>query len=191
MSYTINEIIEDYYIIRLHYYSLRKQSIVDIINKRIIKLSNQVRYILENLDGTIDLRHKNQQQINDMLSNKQYTIIDDDVNYHYLVKMPMISVSIELVNKIRQELQNIEHELEIIQSTSIEQMWLNDLDNLSNAILEFNNNAILENNNTDNEINPENNNNTSQLGLSNKHKRNKIVGGGGKTTKHKPSKITN
>ena len=113
---TVNEIIDDYYIERLNLYDRRKKFIINKLNNELIKLSNKARFINENLEGTIDLRHKTREQINKLLISKKYdmvllpnseNILDD--NFKYLVELPMNSVTVENVNKILNEEQNYFH----------------------------------------------------------------------------------
>ena len=93
----VEEIIDDYYDVRLNYYEDRKDFMIDALEKQLLILSNKAKYIQEVLDGTIDLRKKKKQEIIDMLLLKDYDTIDDDEEYKYLVKMPMDSVSEENV----------------------------------------------------------------------------------------------
>lgn len=132
---TVNEIIDDYYIERLNLYDRRKKFIINKLNNELIKLSNKARFINENLEGTIDLRHKTREQINKLLISKKYdmvllpnseNILDD--NFKYLVELPMNSVTVENVNKILNEEQNKKKELALVKKTTIKQMWLNELD---------------------------------------------------------------
>ena len=60
--------------------------------------------------------------------SKKYDIIDDDEDYKYLVKMPMDSVSEESVEKIIKALTETQEKYDKLFATSIQQLWLNDLD---------------------------------------------------------------
>jgi DNA topoisomerase-2 len=129
---TVEEIIDDYYDIRLEYYEDRKDNLIDILEKQLLILSNKAKYIQELLNGTIDLRKKKKQEIIDLLNNKEYDVIDDDEEFKYLVRMPMDSVSEENVEKLLKEHKDKEVELNIIKATTIQQMWLSELEILEN-----------------------------------------------------------
>ena len=133
----VEEIIDDYYEIRLEHYEYRKKYMIDNLEKEIVILSNKVRYIKENLEDTIDLRKKKKQEIIDMLLTKGYDRIENDEEFKYLVKMPMDSVSEENVEKLVLENQIKEDELERIKSTTIEEMWLSELTILENEYREY------------------------------------------------------
>ena len=126
----VEEIIDNYFETRLQMYQTRKEYMIDALEKELVLLSNKAKYIRENLDGTIDLRKKKKEQVIQMLQEKGYDIIDDDLDYKYLVRMPMDSVTDENVEKIFREQGTKEVELETIKSTTINQMWSSELDRL-------------------------------------------------------------
>jgi DNA topoisomerase-2 len=133
----ISDIIEDYYEVRLKLYQERKNYMIDALEKELVLLSNKVKYIQENLNGTIDLRKKNKEQVSQMLQDKGYTVIQNDTDYKYLVKMPMDSVTEENVDKLLKDKSSNEVELETIQKTTIHEMWLCELDKLSESYMEY------------------------------------------------------
>ena len=134
---SVEEIIDDYYQIRLEYYEDRKEYMIDTLEREIMILSNKAKYIKEILDDTIDLRKKKKQEIIDMLVEKKYDTVDDDEEFKYLVRMPMDSVSEENVEKLLKEHHDKQDELERINATTIEQMWLSELDILENEYKEY------------------------------------------------------
>ena len=133
----VPEIINDYYIIRLNLYQSRKEFMIDSLTKELCLLSNKSRYIQELLNDTIDLRKKKKDEVVAMLQTKNYDIINDDSEYKYLTRMPMDSVTEEIVAKIQKETGDKQLELKTIQETSIQQMWLLELDNLSIEYLKY------------------------------------------------------
>jgi DNA topoisomerase II len=133
----VNTIIDDYYITRLELYDKRKTYMIHAIENELIILSNKSKYINETLEGTIDLRRKNKDEVNKMLSNKNYDIINDDIDFKYLVKMTMDSVTEENVEKINNEYETKIKQLENIKTTSINQMWLNELDKLEIEYIKY------------------------------------------------------
>jgi DNA topoisomerase-2 len=124
----VEEIIDDYYEIRIDHYADRKEYIIDALEVEIMILSNKAKYIMEVLEGTIDLRKKKKQEIIDMLIEHDYDTIDEDNEFRYLVRMPMDSVSEENVEKLVEEHERKVAELERVKTTTIEQMWLSELE---------------------------------------------------------------
>jgi len=126
----VEEIIEDFYKIRLDIYGKRKAYLVDDMEKKLVKLSNRARYIQETLNGTIDLRRKTAEQVTQLLSGMKFDFIEGD--YKYLIKMPMDSVTQENVANIMKEKENTETELKLLKSTPLEKIWYTELDSLDN-----------------------------------------------------------
>lgn len=127
---TVEEIIDDYFETRMQLYMERKTHLIDVLEKKLVVLSNKARYIQELLDDTIDLRKKKKSEIVDMLQEKGYDVIDEDGEFKYLIKMPMDSVSEENVEKLNGEHKDKSDELQRIKDTSEQQMWLKELENL-------------------------------------------------------------
>jgi len=123
---SVEEIINDFYGVRMETYKKRKAAQVDALEKRLVRLSNKVRFILENLSGAIDLRKKTSDQVNTLLTGMKFDQIDGD--FKYLVKMPMDSVTKENVDAITVEQTNLQAELVALKQMTLETMWLKELD---------------------------------------------------------------
>ena len=132
---SIVEIIDDYFLKRLEMYVTRKQCLIEHVEKELLLLKNKVKYIEEILDGTIDLRRKSSEEINKMLSDKKYEIINED--YKYLIKMQMDCVTEENVKKIKKEYKTKNDELTLLINTSSEEMWLSELSTLEEEYVIF------------------------------------------------------
>jgi len=122
------EIIEDFYNIRLSTYQKRKDRLVADMEKKLVKLSNRARYIQETLASNIDLRRKTAEQVTALLTGMNFALYDGD--YKYLVKMPMDSVTQENVASIMKEKADTEMELSELKGTTLEKMWSRELDEL-------------------------------------------------------------
>jgi len=125
---SVEEIIEDFYGVRMGVYQKRKDYLVGALAQKLVKLSNRARYIQEVLKGTIDLRKKTAQQVTDLLTSMNFATIDGD--FKYLIKMPMDSVTEENVANIMKEKADTEEELVILRTTTLETMWLGELTKL-------------------------------------------------------------
>ena len=69
-----------------------------------------------------------------MLKEMKYDIIDGDDKYSYLVNMPMSSIIEENIDKLEMERDKKIKELEVLISTDISTMWLNELTELKGII---------------------------------------------------------
>jgi DNA topoisomerase-2 len=132
---SVVEIIDAFYLVRMEAYRKRKAYQVDAMEKLLIRLSNRARYIQEVLDDVVDLRKKSAQAVDALLENRKFQRIDGD--YKYLVKMPMDSVTTENVEKIMREKAETERELGVLKATTLEQMWLQELNTLEQEYAKY------------------------------------------------------
>ena len=113
----------------------RKKAQLENLERDALKLSNKARFIMENLDDTIDLRRKKNAQIVELLSERNYDVIDGDDNYNYLVKMPMNSVSEENVQKLLSERDSKLTEVELLKATTEHSYGLMSLQNWKKILI--------------------------------------------------------
>ena len=123
---TVDEIIEDFYEVRMDIYGKRKANLVEEMQKKLVKLSNRARYIVETLESVVDLRRKNAVQVTELMVARKFDILDGD--YKYLVKMPMDSVTQENVEQILKEKDQCEKDLAVLLATTLEKMWYSELE---------------------------------------------------------------
>ena len=124
----VQEIIDEFYDVRLETYSRRKKQLIKELEEKLVKLSNRAKYILATLDGKVDLRRKNAATVHQLLVDQGFDLIDGD--FKYLIKMPMDSVTQENVEKILKEKDEADEELRVLRKTSLETMWLKELKHL-------------------------------------------------------------
>ena len=132
---SVEQIIDDFYDVRLSTYSKRKKQMIIDLEKLLVKLSNRAKYILATLDGSVDLRKKNAQLVKELMTSKGFDLIDG--NFNYLIKMPMDSVTEENVEKILKEKTDAENELNKLKKTALETMWLSELETLQNEYKKY------------------------------------------------------
>jgi DNA topoisomerase-2 len=124
----IIEILEEFYVARLELYRKRKIYQIQQMEKDLVVLSNKAKYIIELLDGTIDLRRKKNNEIVDLLTEKKYDKIEE--SFKYLIKQPMDCVSEENVAKILSDKANKVKELEYLRNLTVEEIWNSELNDL-------------------------------------------------------------
>tara|TARA_B100000900_G_scaffold415776_1_gene447148 strand:+ start:3363 stop:6776 length:3414 start_codon:yes stop_codon:yes gene_type:complete len=129
----IYEIIDEYYEIRYEFYKKRKNYLISKLDNELKFLSSKAQFIQYNLDDKIDLRKKSKTQINEIMESNKFEL-GEDKSYNYLIKMPMDSVSKENVEKLIKECGDKEVLLNEVKTTSIEQMWLKELNDLKKKL---------------------------------------------------------
>jgi DNA topoisomerase-2 len=137
------EIVDSYSITRLEFYVKRKDALIAALRKELMLLSNRARYITELLEDKIDLRRKTNKQLVELLKERNYDSMDTckdadessgqgqgQQGYKYLLKLPMDSVSEENVHKLLNEKEKKDKELSELNSKTVEEMWVKDLEEL-------------------------------------------------------------
>jgi len=134
---TVYNIIDEFIGIRLDAYKRRKEFIINMLEKELVLISNKARFIKENCDDIIDLRKKKKDVIIELLKSRNYDIINEDIDYKYLRKMPMDSVCEENVQALLKEKGCKENELDKVKETSVQKMWLRELRKLEDEYEQY------------------------------------------------------
>ena len=128
------DIIRYFVPIRKTYYEKRKLMQLGILERQSKLLLNKAKFIREQCDGEIDLRRKKKEEVIQLLSSREYDLIDDE-EYKYLRQMPIdsfIEENIEKLEKERDECIRVRDEL-IGKSPST--LWLLDIDALEKVLV--------------------------------------------------------
>ena len=155
---TAEEIMKEFYDLRLKMYDKRKKYMVGLLEAETCKLSNQARFILEKCDGSLKIENKKKKIMIEELSRRGYdsdpikawkkvnktdveeeanneendaqTEAEDDKgpNYDYLLSMPMWNLTQEKKDALCKNRDDKKQELKKLSGTAIEDMWRTDLD---------------------------------------------------------------
>ena len=138
---TVEDIIEEYYTVRLEYYEKRREYLIAKLSEELRELTNLAKYIQYTLDDKIDLRKKSSDVITKMLEDMEFDKLSDKttgkLSYNYLIKKPMDIVTDENVEKIMKERGAKQTELDVLKSNKAEKMWLGELLELRDAYCKF------------------------------------------------------
>ena len=135
----VKEIIDKYYPIRYKGYIDRKDYQIKKLERELLLLSNKARFIKEQCDDIIDLRKKKKDVVIQLLKDRNYDVLDGDEEYKYLREMRLSMVEEENYNKLMVERDNKVKELEVLKNTTVEQIWLRELNELEKAIAKYRN----------------------------------------------------
>ena len=141
----IYEIIEEYFDVRYKLYIERKKHQLKVLQKEMTKLSNKAKFIQEQCvePPTLVLRKKKKVEVIKMLKDKNYDMIDGDKEYKYLRMMSIDSVEEENLQKLLNDHGNKKQELDILKNKSIEEIWKEELVELSAKYSIYRNNRML------------------------------------------------
>jgi DNA topoisomerase-2 len=160
------EIIDEYFLTRLYLYQVRKNYLIEKITYELLIIENKVKYIREVLDSTIDIRRMKKDDVYELLSKKDYKLIDGE--YSYLIKLPMDSVTEEKIAEMEKKYESKKNELDEIVNTSIENMWIKELDNLNILLIESDNLNLCKYSNENLHLDSNNKKSTSKKSTSKK-----------------------
>uniref|UniRef100_A0A8C1K2T9 DNA topoisomerase 2 n=1 Tax=Cyprinus carpio TaxID=7962 RepID=A0A8C1K2T9_CYPCA len=126
---SVQDILKEFFELRLHYYKLRKDWLVGSLGAEAAKLSNQARFVLEKIEGKISIENKSKRDLIRMLVQKGYesdpvaawnkaqekvceeTLMTDTVfsvdsgsssgpNFNYILNMPLWCLTKEKVQEL-------------------------------------------------------------------------------------------
>ena len=126
------DIIKEFYIIRLIYYSKRKDSLLNKYTHIKNILENKIRFIQEQINDTLILYKKKKEVLIEELEINNYMKIsktsESEPDFEYLLSMRMDSVTEEKINKLQEDLNSINDKINNLNSLSNKDLWNIDLD---------------------------------------------------------------
>jgi DNA topoisomerase-2 len=132
---TVEEIIEEYFILRLQMYVDRKQLILQSIELDLKKFQNQINFIDEVTNQTINLIElQNEDDVYELLKTKNYDTFNGD--FKYLTDMKLSSLTKHRCQQLRQKFHSQQTLMHETQSKTENDMWLDDLQQLRMAYIQ-------------------------------------------------------
>ena len=123
---SIEDILDAFIKIRLNYYNIRKQHILNKIENKLIILNSKYIFCDSIIkDELIISKAKKIDIIKKLDTIKGITKIDD--SYDYLLTMPIHSISYETLTKLKSDIKDLKEKQKEIKNTDINTMWLSDL----------------------------------------------------------------
>jgi len=123
---TAEQILEEWFPIRKEMYVKRKIYMIAQLEKIVKVLSNKARFIEEQCNDVIDLRKKKKDAVTQLLESRKFDKVDDE--YTYLTSMAIHSLIEENIEKLRKERDEKKQLLLTLKETSVEKMWMGELD---------------------------------------------------------------
>lgn len=122
------EILCDFFDIRLEYYEKRKTYIIKKLKEELKYLEAKSRFIKEYIDGDLDINKKSKAVINSLLAKKEYPLQEN--SFDYLLKLPIYSLTLERINELLKQCETKRKELLYYKSKTPSQLWKVDLEEL-------------------------------------------------------------
>lgn len=137
-----SKIIKEWSIIRLKKYKERKDYQIKNLEKEFTIMSAKIRFIIDVITNKVHIMNKKMSDITDQLTVLKYPKMpkddkdiddEDDVGnkpYGYLLKMPMSQLTYEKKNQLEKEVEDLRTKIEALKNKSIQQIWLDELNEL-------------------------------------------------------------
>ncbi len=127
-----NAILKDYIKIRLDAYELRKKLMIKILNNEMQVLKYRKQYIEDILDKKIIVERVTRPKLIQQIIDNEYPELSINLNntpsYDYLLSLPITALTMEKIDDINQEFKGKKDELDTYKNTSIQNLWLGELD---------------------------------------------------------------
>jgi DNA topoisomerase-2 len=128
----VKTIIQEFYDVRWMGYEKRKTYQLESLRKELHKIQHKVAYIRAVVDGTLELRNKKTDAI--LAELVALKIEPHEGSFHYLIKLPMDSVSSEKVIELETQYKELIQTIQELESTSVQTMWAKELMNLKKIL---------------------------------------------------------
>jgi DNA topoisomerase-2 len=123
--HTINDIFEEYFKTRLHFYKLRKDHILAKLKDSVDLNENKLKFILKVVNNENFLKQEDEAII-DLLNEEHFLKVDNTFNY--LLNIPVRGCTLNAVKVLRTTISKLKEELVELAKLTTNQMWLKELD---------------------------------------------------------------
>ena len=131
-----NEILLDFYKVRLNAYEKRKRHMIDALSTEMTYMSAKIKFILGVISDDIKVMNVKKPVIENYLKEHEFPQQHD--SYDYLIKMPLYNLTFEKKEELLKELEKKKETLNNVSSTDVKLMWYNDIIEFEEAYLKKN-----------------------------------------------------
>jgi DNA topoisomerase II len=133
------EIIDDYYKVRIDFYEKRRQFFLMKLKVKKHRLSNIGKFINLVIKGTIKINNVPMDKIIKQLQDNKIEEIDG--SYSYLMNIPIYKLSKEELDKLKEEFNKVKTQINELNETTPVKMWHQDLVSLKASLRKYRNEA--------------------------------------------------
>jgi DNA topoisomerase-2 len=119
------DIIRDFYNVRLSFYTKRKEYLCKQLEDDMKILENKMRFIKSVVSEELQVSKFKKIELEEHLRRNDYLCVNDC--FDYLLRIPIYNLTIDKVEELEKEYNNIKHSHENIMGQSEKQMWLDEL----------------------------------------------------------------
>lgn len=130
-----SEIEKDHFEERMRMYHVRKDRQIRVLSHEILVLEEKCRFFSCKLDGSIKMEGRKIDEVLRDLRNTKFeeigkTFDDPELSFDYLTNIKLFDVTSEKMDRLDEERKAKIAELEILQSSSVEDIWIKELNEL-------------------------------------------------------------
>ena len=141
-----NDILDAYYEYRFPFYTTRKENMIEILNKAWRILDNKCRFIRKMIKNQIKVFRQKIAFVRQQLEEQDFEKFDlnksGKESYDYLTSLPVHNFTEEKILELKELRDNKKIDWVELEETTIEQLWFDDLDYVSEININYN--KILE-----------------------------------------------
>jgi DNA topoisomerase-2 len=125
---TLNDILLEFWSVRLNLYETRRQHQIKVLKEKLPYHINVVRFIRDQIkdEPEASLKKKSLKECDDILSKLEYQHVDG--SYEYIMRLPVSAFTSEKIAKHEKDMADLKAEIERLENTYAEKMWLVDLE---------------------------------------------------------------
>lgn len=132
---TANDIINEFYDVRIIHYAKRKEFLLDKWNNELDVISEKVRFIMMIINNELEIKNVKKDVLNAKLEEHDFTKQKD--SYDYLTRMPISTLTKEKVDELTQLEDEITNKIDILEKKTNEELWLDDLTEFEEEYAKF------------------------------------------------------
>lgn len=129
---SVNQIIKQFFDIRMNFYEKRKKYMVDVLEHDIALLNAKVAYILAILEDKINMKKMDENKVIEYLTKEKYP--EDNGSFNYLLNLATRYLTKDNVEKLKKQLSDKQKELDILKSKTIKDLYIEDLTELEKLL---------------------------------------------------------
>jgi DNA topoisomerase-2 len=128
---TVDEIIDNFCIVRYEYYGKRKKHILNSLEKELRHLGNKERFISEVIAEELLIMNEKESEILYELEERGYD--KDNDSYDYLLRLQVRTFTENKVIQLKKDIESAQTKVDKTKAMTKKQMWLNDLNEFEAA----------------------------------------------------------
>ena len=146
---TVEEIMRDYFTVRLELYQARKTHQLGILEHQLKLISYKVKFILMVVEKKLEVNNKKRTEIEEKLEKHKFPKLgrskdDPKVSYDYLLSMPIYNLTHEKIEELKKQQEDKESEYEDLNAKSPQDIWAEELDVLEEEYNKWFNKKVQE-----------------------------------------------